>query len=154
VNTELAYRLYIDRDTLDFIRKNVLRLNIGRRQLDLHHNDNRHITSRFAANLAKPDSNPDDVGFGQQLRFVGLLDGSGTFQLRLECSLWIAHISTSRALSTSSIGLKIVAWSDPANSRPTAFIESPATSSDPESPGDDMGLLMIWPSNRARREVP
>ena len=137
-----------------------MRRQLLRRQFLDYHDDQGQVTRRLPTPLPVADPHTDHVGLGEEIVLVGAFDRADSLGGSLEVARILeglvcgVQIVTCKPSSTAWIGLKMVVWFEPANSRPTAFKESPATTSEPESPPWDIGPLTSWPSKRATRLEP
>src|SRR3990172_7867364 len=119
----------IHRDPIQLCRDQLVRGEFDRRDLLLHHHDQGYLSRRLTSPHPQSDPHPDDVGQAEQVGLVGilrLLSLGGDF-LPDRSRLVSDHRSTSRQSRTSRIGLKMVACSEPAKSRPTARNEPAPT---------------------------
>jgi len=135
----------IDGHAVDPARKDIRLGQHRARDLLPDHNHERDLVFPTAASRAQPHAHAHNVRPGHQVRFMRLPHRLGAGKL----GFLLAHSSTARARSTSSIGLYIVTRSDPANNSPTARGPPDSTSTEPESPGRDIGVVTICPPNCA-----
>src|SRR5690606_17948052 len=142
LRANLPHLLHIDWHPLDLRGDHVGGFKLLKGQLVIHHHDERHRIGVLTPPLAQPHTHANHMPFGQQFLLVRVLDFPGPLEGLLPFQV-LCHIVTPRASNTVWIGLNTVACEEPANSSPTARRESASTSSEPESPPCDIGVLTI-----------
>src|SRR5690554_926459 len=142
LSAHLPHLLHVNRHALDLRGDHVVGVKLIGGQFAVHHDDERHRIGVLAPTLAQPDPHANHMPFGEQFLLVRVLDFPGALEGLLPF-LVLCHIVTPRASNTVWIGLNTVACEEPANSSPTARRESASTSSEPESPPCDIGVLTI-----------